>query len=124
MVSYHMTYEEELEYITIYDNESLPHWLEIKPKVYYRDGLPYGLVGTVYNDPDDTNYIASCTSKSELPFTKGMIRDIITLIKTQNICLITDDVYYQEQIRSVLSRYNLRFEYINGVMFSFNIKDK
>ncbi len=106
-----MTYEEELEYILRDYVETIPSWIEICPKVYYNNGVPYGLVGTIYNKENDTYYIASCTSEIELPFTKGMIRDIISYINNSNVCIIFENNGIStEKIRSSLARYEGDFK--------------
>lgn len=93
------------------------NWIKLKPKEYHKDGELYGLIGTVEGE-DGVLYIASTTIHQDKPFTKNMIKDIIMLYKARKICLITDVESKQEQIRSVLSRYNFTFKCVEGILYS------
>ncbi len=110
-----MLYQDKIAMIV--GKKLMPDWIAINPKIYYWDGEPYGLIGKVKSD--DTIVLACTTSSPEEPFTIGMLRDIIGVYKTNDICLITDGKEYHNRIKNTLNRYG--FEYVindDDVMFS------
>ena len=111
-----MDYETEILYIA--GEEHCSKWVELQPHVYYKDGKPYGLIGTVISD--SITYIASTTTHVDNGFTIGMIRDIIRLYNNSTICLITESKDHQDLIRRSLSRFKFEFEDRNGVLYSIN----
>ena len=93
-------------------------WMILSPTVYYRDGMPYGLIATLVKS-DGVKYVASTVSNKELPFTIGMLRDIILMYKECRICLLTDVVEKQDMIRRCLDKYKFEYKYIDEVMYSY-----
>ncbi len=112
-----MDYEESITYITGGKDDS--KWSSLSPVVFYKDKLPYGLVAQMLHT-DGYTYIASRVTKDSLPFTVEMIRFLLTLQKEKPICLITDNVVYQEQIASVLSKHGFKFRIIEDVLYSYS----
>ena len=109
--------------VSIVGKDLMPDWICLCPKVYYMGNKPYGLLAKLVKD--DIIYIASTTISPSEPFTVGMLRDIIKVYKTDNICLITDDEDYQDKIMDTLSRYEFTFEFNeNNVLFSTHYKGR
>jgi len=97
------------------------HWLNLQPRVFYRDGLPYGLVGALHSE-DGITYVAASTESPEIPFSIGMLKEIMRLNKEENICLITDDKNYIGSMKKTLQRYGFRFVVENDILYSYNDK--
>ena len=104
-----MKYHKEIYAVV---KENTRDWIQLKPKVFYKDGLPYGLVAV------KGNYIASTVTDPSLPFTRGMIRYINEINKQQDIKLVTDDKRYYYKIKDFLSKHNFEFEYRDNFMIS------
>jgi len=120
-----MDYEEQIEYVLRYGIDNLPYWLPLQPKVYFKDGVPYGLIATVYDSRSKVYYIASTTALPEQRFSVGMIRDLFKLSKSKRICLVTEQKGYREQIRSVLSSLGgFTFREDENALFSYNFDVK
>ena len=100
----------------------LQDWLLLSPTVYYKDGQPYGVIGTYYAH-DDVQYIASSTRNPSIPFTKNMIRDIIRLYKQHSVCLISGDKDSWGRLASALSRYHFTYTYGEDVMYAYHFKE-
>ena len=98
-------------------------WATMNPKVYYKDGRPYGLIGTGEGE-DGLLYVASMVEELDSVFTIAMLKDIIRLYNTRKICLITDVESKQELIRRTLNRYDFTYTYKDGVMYSTGGKDE
>ena len=92
-------------------------WAELSPKLYYKHGEPYGLIGTTEGE-DGILYIASMVGDVDSVFTNSMLKDIIRLYNTRKICLITDVESKQELIRRTLNRYDFTYSYQDGIMYS------
>ena len=114
-------YEEDI--LSITGEEAYFYWSELKPKIYYLNGEPYGLIG-IGTSIDGVTIVASTTLYPELPFTVGMLRDIIKVYNESSILLITDYEPAQEVIRKVLDKYNFTYEYKDNVMYSTHINTK
>jgi hypothetical protein len=97
---------------SIVGDAMLDTWLYTNPKVFYKNGKPYGLIGMV------NNYVASTTISPELPFTKSMIKYILDLDKEKDIILITDDHRYIDKIKSLLEKRGCVFEIKDGLLFT------
>ena len=95
-------------------------WIEYGAKVYYVDGNPYGLIATL--DRDSVLYIYSRTVSNSSGFSIGMLRDIISYHKGGNICLVTDSEEYMGSVKKSLDRYGFRYEYVDGLMYSYNVR--
>ena len=98
--------------------EYMQSWLDLSPTVYLKDGKPYGLIG--YAEADGIKYVAATVPNPNDKFTISMIKDIMNLHSSGNICLVTDSTDHQEYMANILSRYNFRFEYKYGMMYSYN----
>ena len=92
-------------------------WLEMHPKLYYKDGKIYGAMGTVEGD-DGILYVAAMVEHEDSMFTIGMLKDIILLHNKRTIVLITDVESKQKLIRRALDRYGYTYRYENGIMYS------
>ena len=110
-----MDYETEILYIA--GEEYGSQWVEIQPKVYYKDGEPYGLIGTVVGD--SITYIASTARNVDDDFTIGMIRDIIRYYNSGKICLISGTLSRQDLIRRGLSRFDFEFKQDGNKMYAY-----
>ena len=110
-----MNYKSEILYIV--GDEVLESWLQIIPEVFYKDGKPYGLVGST-RGRDGCLYVAATVTDVDSPFTIGMIREIIRLYKNNEICLITDVESKQDLIRRSLDRYEFSYEVKDGILYS------
>ena len=106
------------EYELKQKEEVLFLWLESDAKRYYSYGKLMGLIHTI--PVDGVLIISALTRNVNDNFTFSMLKDIIGLIKTEKVCILTDVVSKQEQIASALSRYNMEFTHINGVLHSTN----
>lgn len=97
-------------------------WYMMKPDVYYRHNEPYGLIATVWKD--DWMFIASCAIGDQ-PFTKSMIRDIISLKDNYNIVLVTTGIINHDRIKNHLLKFNFNFAFTNEgmTMLSFHTKE-
>lgn len=97
-------------------------WSLYKPDVYMKDGIAYGLIAEEKHGLI-TFIIASVQNPSE-PFTVGMLKRVIHLIRTTDVCVITDHRDYIESMKKSLSRigkFDFRYNE-NGVLFSYNIR--
>ena len=112
------TSEEIVDIVGLYN---FVHWADIDPDVYYKEGVAYGLIARVSSD-DGLDYIASCTSASELRFTVGMLRDMTKMVTNDNVCFITDDEEYIEPMKKILARHNMRFVVKDKILYSYNDK--
>lgn len=108
--------EEQIRLIV--DECDVDSWVSLSPKIYYKDSKPYGLIGC--RCIDGVVYIASTVVSPDKPFTKSMIKEIIRLYNNYKICLITDDKDYHEHMIKSLSRYEFRYEVVDGVLYSYN----
>lgn len=101
----------------IVGKEHSKSWIALQPKVYYKDGKPFGLIASIHEN--GIKYLSCAVLNPEDSFTIGMIRDIIQHYNNDTICLITDDNKYQDLIRRSLKRY--KFEYVvkDGILFSY-----
>jgi len=96
-------------------------WHGLKPTVYYKKGKPTGLIAKFYLESEDCLYLACTTSEPDMPFTKSMLCDILSLYKQQNICLTTGHIPSQAKIASLLTkRYGFTVEYRDDVMYSYH----
>lgn len=104
-----MNYSEQIEYVLDSDDKTLAdYWIELKPKVYFIDGEPVGLVAI--SDANDIKYISSATKDKYEPFTFSMLRDILSLHKVSSVCIIFEQNGVKtKQIASVLGRYGGAF---------------
>lgn len=91
-------------------------WAEMRPKVYYKNNKPYGMMAT--NIIDNIVYIAATTENIDDTFTLSMIKDIIMMYKQNKICLVIDTESKQKLIRRALSRYKFTHEIKDGIMYS------
>jgi|LGVE01.1.fsa_nt_gb hypothetical protein len=92
-------------------------WVESNPKRYYKKGKIYGLIST-FEGKDGILYISAMVQDIDSPFTKDMLKDIITWYNQRVICLITDVESKQGLIRRVLEKYNFSFTYKDKIMYS------
>jgi len=106
------------EYELSQKEEVLFLWLESDAKRYYSGGVLVGLIHTLL--VDGVYIVSGLTRNVKDNFSFSMLKDIIGLIKTEKVCILTDLPSKQEQIASALSRYNMKFEYIDGVLHSTN----
>ena len=88
-------------------------------KNYYRNNAFHGVIGTKMEG--DLMFIVSAAYSND--FTIGMLRDIISLSKQHDICIVADSPEYQESVARSLSRWDCEYEYIEGVMFAYHTKD-
>jgi len=107
--------------VSIVGLDLLPSWEELEPDVYYKDGEAYGLVGGISAD-DGLYYCSACTDTTGMRFTIGMLKHMIRLIKTEDICIITDTPEYFHSMANTLNRYGMRHELKGTYMASFNDK--
>ena len=105
------------EVLSICGKEHLEEWLVLQPKVYYKDGNPYGLMGITIKD--EIKYLSSMVLSPDKPFTVGMLKDIKRMYNEGTICLITDDENYHDLIKKTLEPYGFKFNIINGNLISF-----
>ena len=110
-----ISYNQEL--LSICGKERLQEWLVLQPKVYYKDGYPYGLMGVTIKD--EVKYLSSMVLSPDKPFTIGMLKDIKRMYNEGFICLITDDDNYHDLIRETLEPYGFEFNIIDGNLISF-----
>jgi len=94
-------------------------WLKLKPKVYYKNNKPYGLM-VVSDGPDGYRSIATTCINVNYNFTIGMIRDIIYHYNESPICLIsgTKD-RHSTLVKALDSRFNFRYETVGDILFAF-----
>ena len=108
--------------VSIVGLDEFSNWAVLDPTVYLKDGESYGLIAGAYSD-NGINYIAATVESAEMPFTVGMLRDIIKVIREENVCIITDDKRYIGSIKKALSRFNMRFVVEGDVLYSYNDKE-
>jgi len=96
-------------------------WAIIDPDVYLKDGEAYGLIARA-SSANGIDYLASTVRSPELLFTVGMLKDIIKVIKSKNLCIITDDKNYIEPMKKALSRFDMRFVVEDDILYSYNDK--
>ena len=108
----------EIEYIV--GKELSADWIACNPTIYYLDNKPYGLMFT--DCQSDMTYIYGC-AKDNGRFTKDMVKRIVSLYKTESICLITDSIKHQPHIKKMLERYSFIFvDGEDGNLYSFHFK--
>jgi len=95
-------------------------WADNDPKIYYKDGAPYGLIAMIDYPALPCTYIAATTTHPSHPFTLAMIKDIIKAYKAGPICIIMDDPLYHDHLRRSLLRYNMRYETVGTVLYAYN----
>jgi hypothetical protein len=100
----------EIEYIV--HSRYIMDWAVIEPLVFYKDGVPYGLIADV------DGLIASTTIDPELPFTKSMLEYLYDLNKRKDITLIADNKKYFSKIKSVLKPRGFTFTMKDGILYS------
>ena len=91
--------------VAVVGEDTAPYWELLMPKVYYKDGKPHGVIGYTQEPTLTTVYSMSLNDI----FTVGMLRDIIRLYNSSNLCLITDSPDAFEHIKKVLGRYDFAF---------------
>jgi len=99
--------------------DNVDSWITIEPDVFYKDGKPYGLIGTMNNPHSNILYIAATVKDVDDPFTVGMLKSIISMYKRRRICLVTEVESKQRLIRRALDRYDFDYEYKDGMMYSY-----
>jgi len=106
--------------VHVVGQEHVQAWTQMEELRLYTapNSLPFGLVGTVRRD--DVVHIASAVRDPAVPFTRGMLRDIIHLIRTERVVIVTDHPDYHDHIRRALIRYNMRYEVRNDILYSRN----
>lgn len=109
----------DIEYIVA--EHLVSSWVDMNPKVYYKDSFPYGLLAT--NEIDGVTYIAACTMYPEQQMTYSMLKEVWKMIETINMCLITDDSDYIDHMKKTLERFNMRYVVEDGILYSFNDKE-
>ena len=103
--------------------EKAKEWETIKPRIYYKQKNPYGLIGIVNHNGVD--YIASTTRSVGDSFSIEMIRFIRDRITSDDkVCLITDDRGSISKIRRLLCRYGMWFREENNILYSYNFDYK
>ena len=105
---------------SIVGKELSEYWLLCNPTIYNICSEPYGLMFT--DCQSDITYVYGC-AKDNGKFTKDMIKRIISLYKTESICLVTDSKSHQQHMRKVLERYDFIFvDGEDGYLYSFHFK--
>lgn len=89
-------------------------WYSYKPEVYFKDGLPYGLITTLFNG--EYVIIVACTSDEKYTFTRGMLRDIYRISKAYNrVMTVSDAPIHFKAIKKNLKRVGFdSFEVVDG----------
>ena len=105
-----MTKREEIAQVV--NAEHLADWMHANPKVFYKDGEPYGLIANL------DGYIASTTKSPELPFTQSMLKFLYEINAKQTITLVTDVEAYQDKIRAVLEPRGFICTLEHGILYS------
>ena len=90
----------------------LEDWIAVKPKVFYKNNKPYGLIGEV------NGLVASTTSEPSLPFTIEMLQYLYKINEKKAITLITDDPDYFDHIMSLLQHRGFEFEVKDNILYS------
>ncbi len=108
------------EIVSVVGEEAAVAWSQLDEVRLYTspDNQPYGLLGTLR--VADIVRIAACVRNPADSFTNGMIRDVMKLIKTENVVIATDHPDYHDHMRKVLSRYNMKYEVIGDILYSRN----
>lgn len=92
-------------------------WIELNPKIYYKDEEPYGLVAMF--EVDGVIYIASTVTHEDMPFTIGMIRDWVKVAKVKETCIITDVPSKFVQVKGFFDKIGgFSYTFKNNVMFT------
>ena len=92
-------------------------WINLDPKIFYKDGKPYGLIGTIVKD--NITHIASTVTNIEQNYTIGMIKYIKTLYNNGKICLISGSPSRHELLKQAFSRYNFKYEHKGDIMYAY-----
>lgn len=108
------------EIYAIVGSKYLQSWIDIKPEIFYKDMLPFGLIG--YTVEHDIATIASTTVSPERPFTMSMSKRLRLINREHNILLITDVVEYHNTVRTALEPHGFTFSYEEDIMFSYRDK--
>jgi len=97
------------------------YWFTLKPKIYYKDNEPFGLIGS--KELHGITYLATTAINTDYDFTIGMIRDIINFYNKGEICLLSGTKDRENNIRKGLSRFKFRFEYNNDILYAYGGKN-
>lgn len=101
------------------DKNIVDIWVSLKPKVYYKNNKPFGLI-TTYNSEDGYKYLATACIDVNYNFTIGMIRDIIRYYKKEPICLVSNT---KNRHKIIIKALNTRFKFTHkttgNTLFSF-----
>jgi len=97
-------------------------WMSLNPKVFYLNGVPYGLVGIVFDPIKKLHLIASMVTSADKPFSINMLKYILEFNKHHDISWITDMPDYHQPVRRVLGKHGFEFTYENGMMYSTRLK--
>ena len=102
-------------------------WLKLLPKLYYKDGKPHGVLAThqIPETPDIT-YIFCGAITPNTPFTIAMVRDIILLHSTRNVCLLSEHRPAFAHLKRSLTRYGYTFKENEGILYAYRyiLKEK
>ena len=102
--------------LNIVGYSNLISWIRLSPKIFYKDGKPFGAIGIKL--AGHTAYIASTTKDPDIPFTFSMNRYLLEINKKFDIIVITDMPEYQTTVRKWLGKHGFTFTYDGDTMYS------
>ena len=105
----------ELAHLVGEDAEHLWNSLD-SHKLYYKDGLVYGIIGVRFEDN-----ILGVYSRANGDFTVGMLRDIIKFYHTTSVLLILDN--HNHHIETLLKMYEFTLIHENKILLAIHNKD-
>ena len=114
-----MNYKQEIQ--TVVGKELVDDWLALKPKVYYKDSEPYGVIGihTILETPD-LLYIFCGAINADAPFTRAMLRDIIHFYTHNSVCLLSEHRPAWGLLKKALGRYGFVFKEDNDILYAYH----
>ena len=114
-----MNYKQEIQ--TVVGKELVDDWLALKPKVYYKDGEPHGVIG-VHTIPEtpDLLYLFCGAITPDSPFTRAMLRDIIHFINSDSVCLLSEHRPAWVRLKKVLGRYGFIFKEECDILYAYH----
>jgi hypothetical protein len=81
------------------------------------DDMPIGIMGYSYDEYGDWLVVHSCAVDDK--FTINMVKNIMKLMKSNNVCLVTDKESAHIKMMTLLSRYNYAYDIRDGMLLSY-----
>jgi len=109
--------------VSVVGEELGSKWMVMKPDIYYLNNAPHGLIAKEKHH--GVTYLMCTASDPEVMFTRGMIRDIMRIMKTEHICIPSEHKPSWDRLKKSLKPLGFIFKEHSDILwlYHFNIKE-